>query len=313
DGDQRGNGRSADRLVSDVPSEFHGASSDQCACWSGSRRFAGRVADHGTPLGRRIGAAGSAGGGAVSAVVPAVSQDVRHRNATLDRVRYGVVGSLHELAEAGEGCGKGDHAEVEVAVAFVARAQAAEPGQPGEGAFDHPSVASEALGRFDAFAGDPGDDPARPEGGAAVVVVVALVGVLTGRRLGLPKRCLIGWIWSTVRSSRRLSWTFAPEIWTLKGRPFRSTVAWIFVPGLPRSTGLGPVWSPPDLARMLIESIAARDQSIAAEVPSRLWIACSRSSQKPARVQAVKRSWPVDRATPKAFGRSRQEQPVRSR
>ncbi|CAM3202960.1 hypothetical protein SAXI111661_22075 [Saccharomonospora xinjiangensis] len=42
-----------------------------------------------------------------------------------------------------------------------------------------------------------------------------------------------------------LSWVFAAEIPTARGRPARSETTWIFEPGFPRSVGLGPVSSPP--------------------------------------------------------------------
>lgn len=41
------------------------------------------------------------------------------------------------------------------------------------------------------------------------------------------------------------SWVFAAEISTVSGTPRRSHSTWIFEPGLPRSTGFGPVRSPP--------------------------------------------------------------------
>ena len=41
-----------------------------------------------------------------------------------------------------------------------------------------------------------------------------------------------------------LSLTLAADSTTVSGNPLRSLTAWILEPGLPRSTGLGPVRSP---------------------------------------------------------------------
>src|SRR3954447_19974637 len=41
-----------------------------------------------------------------------------------------------------------------------------------------------------------------------------------------------------------LSWVLAADVATDSGRPRRSASRWIFEPGLPRSTGLGPVIDP---------------------------------------------------------------------
>jgi hypothetical protein len=65
---------------------------------------------------------------------------------------------------------------VEVAAAFVARAQPFEGVQPGEAAFDHPAVSAEAGAVRDAAAGDPRGDPAGAQLAAVDVVVVAAVG-----------------------------------------------------------------------------------------------------------------------------------------
>lgn len=50
---------------------------------------------------------------------------------------------------------------------------------------------------------------------------------------------------STSFSSSLESWTLAAEMVAASGIPFLSTSRWCFVPALPRSTGLGPVCSPP--------------------------------------------------------------------
>src|SRR3954466_9731790 len=47
----------------------------------------------------------------------------------------------------------------------------------------------------------------------------------------------------------RVSWTLAAEGTAPSGRPSVATTTWYLVPALPRSVGLGPVSSPPRLAR----------------------------------------------------------------
>src|SRR3954467_5956797 len=47
----------------------------------------------------------------------------------------------------------------------------------------------------------------------------------------------------------RVSWTLAAEGTTPRGMPSVATTTWYLVPALPRSVGLGPVSSPPCLAR----------------------------------------------------------------
>src|SRR4051794_34730309 len=47
----------------------------------------------------------------------------------------------------------------------------------------------------------------------------------------------------------RVSWTLAAEGTAPSGMPSVATTTWYLVPALPRSVGLGPVSSPPRLAR----------------------------------------------------------------
>jgi hypothetical protein len=74
---------------------------------------------------------------------------------------------------------------VDLGAAVVADEQALEAVQPGEGALDHPAVASEPGAVLGLAAGDLGGDPALAELAAVLVVVVAAVG---GYSLGSPAR-----------------------------------------------------------------------------------------------------------------------------
>ena len=71
---------------------------------------------------------------------------------------------------------------------------------------------------------------------------------LTGRFRGRPGRLrgpMIAGIASTSGRSWVASWALAGERRTASGMPCWSTTRWYFDPGLPRSTGFGPICSPP--------------------------------------------------------------------
>ena len=133
-----------------------------------------------------------------------------------------------------------------VAPAFVARGEPAEPVDPGEAAFDHPSVAAQLLTGLDAASCDAGSDPATAASLLATSMVVGLVGVelvwsasrpatLPNDRRDAVEQFLKG----------RLSLVLAPVRTKASGRPFLSVIRWRFVPSLPLSVGFGPVLSPP--------------------------------------------------------------------
>lgn len=56
--------------------------------------------------------------------------------------------------------GDGDEGKEVFGLAFVAAVKSAAAGEPGDGAFYDPAVSSEAVGVFDASAGDAGCDAA---------------------------------------------------------------------------------------------------------------------------------------------------------
>lgn len=65
-------------------------------------------------------------------------------------------------------------------MSFVANDEAPEAVDPGEGAFDDPSVLSEMTAAFDTASGDARRDGARPQIAPATVEVVGLVGMKLG-------------------------------------------------------------------------------------------------------------------------------------
>ena len=85
------------------------------------------------------------------------------------------------------------------------------------------------------------------QGPAAAGDVVGLVGVQLCRALAPPagRACLIGGMASSSSSKTTESWRLAPVRSPASGRPPRSTTTWRFVPGLPRSVGLGRRVRPP--------------------------------------------------------------------
>ncbi len=74
--------------------------------------------------------------------------------------------SFGEFFVAGEGGGEGEEGVEVGGFAFVAQGQAPVSGQPGDRAFDDPSVLAQCVAGVDAFASDAGDDSTVPEPGA---------------------------------------------------------------------------------------------------------------------------------------------------
>jgi hypothetical protein len=76
-----------------------------------------------------------------------------------------------------------------VGVAFVPGGQPAVAEQPGDTAFDHPSVLAEFLAGFDAFAGDAGRDSSLTQPSAQFGDVISLMAwSLVGRVRRGPRR-----------------------------------------------------------------------------------------------------------------------------
>ena len=134
---------------------------------------------------------------------------------------------------------------VDVGAAFVAGAQAFEGVEPGEGAFDVPAVDAQAGPVLGAAAGDDRGDAQGADLDPVAVVVVAPVGVDPVGSLGRAARGpqIFG-----IASSRGRSWVTSlrlpPVRGTASGMPAASVIRWCLDPLRPRSTGLGPTWSP---------------------------------------------------------------------
>jgi hypothetical protein len=140
----------------------------------------------------------------------------------------------------------------------------------------------------------------------------SLLGRKRGRP-GCPRGPTIGGFASITASRRIESWVLAGERRTASGMPLWSTTRWYFEPRLPRSTGFGPMSSPPRLARTLRLSTLARDHSITPSSPSEFSRVAWRRPQTPASYQSRSRRQQVDSLPqPSPVGRSRQGVPDRS-
>ncbi len=146
--------------------------------------------------------------------------------------------------------------------AVVADSHPTQSLEPTDGPLDHPADFPQAaavrrppLGdvRLDA---QPGQYPPRR------VAVVAPVGVQRiGQFLGPSGLALdLGKV-STNGMISRWSLRLASAVWMANGTPCRSTYSVCFEPFFPRSTGLGPVCSPPPKARTMTASTITRSGS----------------------------------------------------
>jgi hypothetical protein len=90
--------------------------------------------------------------------------------------------------------------------------------------------------------GKPRGDPTVPQVGAVVLAVVGLVGVQLARRR--PAGVATLGRSSTMAASSTPSLTLAAVTAGTSGSPWPSTIRCSLDPGLPRSTGFAPTWSP---------------------------------------------------------------------
>lgn len=161
-----------------------------------------------------------------------------------------------------------------------------------------PAFRRKQHGTWRQFAGMPGDHPQ-----------ACFWRACCRRRRRGPRRERMGGIPRTRGSIPWLSWVLAVETQMERGRPVRSVIKWIFEPFLPRSTGFGPVSSPPIEPRMFTESIAHRDQSSSPRAPSSSSTRRWSFAHTCAAVHSENRQWTVCHDAPKTSGNSRQVHP----
>lgn len=107
-----------------------------------------------------------------------------------------------------------------------------------------------------------------------------------------------------------LSWVLAAETRTVIGSPARSETAWIFEPGLPRSTGSARPWCPVFSALTHATSSTALDQSSSLWPPSSSSTARCGCRHRPAIDHSSKRRCAVGTVTPNEGGKRRHAHPL---
>lgn len=181
-------------------------------------------------------------------------------------------------------------------MSFLADREPSVTGEPGEGAFDLPSVPAETIVAVDAAASDPRHDPALAQA-TRFASSRSTAGLDRGN--GVEHRAQHGAVVG-VRcrdaDDQRNSLGFGQDV---DLRPLLAAVD---------RAGTGQ--RSPLFARTLAASRIAADQSSSPEPPSRSSTSRCRFSNTPARTQAVKRRWAVGTVTPNDGGRCRQAQPL---
>ena len=163
------------------------------------------------------------------------------------------------------------NASMDIGPPLVADGQPPVLAEPGQGALHHPAMATQPLAGVDAFAGDAHPDVALGKRAATARDVVGLVGMQLGRPLAAVAVRLL---------DRRHGIEHRPRRRPIRGGWPRSAVSpmgvrarsvrmWRFVPGLPRSVGLGPTTSPPFWPGCWHSRALARLQSIWPASPRR--------------------------------------------
>ncbi len=171
-------------------------------------------------------------------------------------------------------------------LALVAGGEAAEAREPGDRPFDHPAVATEALGRLDALARDADADPTASEVGAAARDVVGFVGVELGRSKPWPPRPPARPDNGRDRLDQRLEDARVVQVGRRqadgKWDPLAVHDQVVLGAELPTIGGVPPGGLAPFLARTLVLSRLARSQSIPPSSPNQFRIVRCRRSHTPA-------------------------------
>ena len=134
---------------------------------------------------------------------------------------------------------------MDVCAAFVADTESAVLVQPGDRALDDPALLTEPGAVWLLRSWDRGADPAGPQLASVAAGVVPSPSSRRGRRRGRPRLPRTGGIASTSGSSSRMSLWFPALSESASGVPRPQVTVWCLEPLRARSTGLGPVFSPP--------------------------------------------------------------------
>ncbi|MDQ0605181.1 hypothetical protein QF037_009526 [Streptomyces canus] len=213
-----------------------------------------------------------------------------------------------QSSPADDGAAEGDERVVDVVADLPADAQAAEPVQQRDRSFHDPAVHAQAGAVPGAAPGEVRGDLEPADLVPVDLVVIAAVGVQV---LGAAQ-------WPAALAADRrdgpisgISWVTSlrlpPVVIAASGMPCASTIRWCLLPALPRSTGDGPVAGPPFIARMWLESTAAREKSSRSAARSSESSSSCRRCQTPASFQSrSRRQQVIPEPKPSSWGRNSQ-------
>jgi hypothetical protein len=203
---------------------------------------------------------------------------------------------------------------MDVSPAFVAHHQPAVAGYPRKSPLHYPPPAPQPLAALYPAPGDPHLYAASAKEPSAARVVVPficmeLVGSLARpASLTLHGRDRVNELLKNCRVMHVSRGQDRGEMYAV--RISDDVTTWRLEPALPRSSGLGPIFSPPLFAGMLAESRLTLDQSILSALPNRsIRTRCNRSNT-PAFRQSRRRRQQVAPLHPNALGSSPHGMPI---
>ena len=164
---------------------------------------------------------------------------------------------------------------VDVGPLVIPHARAAKLIEPGKRPLDDPAPPTQSTPVRSATHREPRDDMPRPRSAANRRRVLTAIPEHTVRPLprSPPSAMQRG---NPIHEREGFLRVVPVRASQANGTPRPSQIRWRLLPRLPRSVGFGPVWSPPQTARMEQLSTTARDQSIwserASQSKSAKWI-----------------------------------------
>jgi hypothetical protein len=152
---------------------------------------------------------------------------------------------LVEPVEADDRTGQQDEREPPPRISVPPQLQPPEAAQPRQRPLHPPAVPAKPGRGLHPTPGDPRPDPTPPKIGGVGAAVIPLVGVkLDGPGAPPPRRVRTAGTSSTTASNMVVSLTLAAVTAAVSGSPLPSQTRCSLLPGLPRSTGFAPTWSP---------------------------------------------------------------------
>jgi hypothetical protein len=150
-----------------------------------------------------------------------------------------------EPLEANQGTGQQHERKEPSRAPIPPHRQAPIAAQPRQRPLHPPAMPAQPGRGLDPTPSDPCGDPRRRSQARLALLSYPLsASSLLGRLRRRPDGVRTGGMSSTTASSMATSGTLAAVTTAVSGRPFPSQASWILDPGLPRSTGFAPTWSP---------------------------------------------------------------------